>query len=173
MRLRSPVIAAAALCALFAPTAATAQELRVTDPAGDAEGPGLDMVAARVDNRDYRVVVWVRFAEDVRGDVIVSVDRRHGSGLRMVHEHRPNGADDAFVVAGAFSDSRPSETAKCSGLRSRWHDDRPVVRMVLPARCLSSGSYGALRFAFLTEAEDDTDYAPEDPDSSRTWVPRG
>ena len=173
MSLRSVMVAAAAISALLATTPATAQELRVTDPAGDAEGPGLDIVAARVDNRDYRVIASVRVTEDVRGDVIVSVDRRHGTGVRMVHEHRPKGEDDSFVVPGAFSDSAPSRAERCPGFRARWLDDRPVVRMVLPARCLNSGSYGALRFAFLTEARDDTDYAPEEPDSSTAWIPRG
>jgi hypothetical protein len=112
-------------------------------------------------------------AKDVRGEVIVSVDRRHGTGLLLVSDHRPAGKDRNQVVAGAFSDKSGGPDVDCPGFRARWRDDRPVVRMSLPARCLNSGSYGAIRFAILTERGDDTDYAPEDPEVGSSWVSRG
>ena len=171
MRLGFSVIAATAASVLLA-APSSAQELKIEDPVGDKASPGLDIVAARVDNRDHRVVAWVRFAEDLRGEVIVSVDRRHGQGLRMVSEHRPARQDLDFVVPGAFSDKAGGAEVRCSGYRVRWRDDRPVMRMTLPARCLNSGNYGAVQVAVLTERGDDTDYAPE-PLSSGPWVPRG
>jgi hypothetical protein len=45
--------------------------------------------------------------------------------------------------------------------------------MSLPAACLNSGNYGAVRFAVLTERESDTDYAPGSPTTSSPWIPRG
>ena len=172
MRLGSFMTAATVLGVLLVAPPSDAQQLRVTDPAGDAAGPGLDIVAARVDNRDYRVVARVRFAKDVRGDVIVSLDRRHGKGLRMVSRHRPAGQDKGFVLAGAFTDKGSGADVKCPGFRAGWRGDQPVVRMSLPAHCLNSGAYGAIRFAVLTERRGDTDYAPEPKGSSR-WLPRG
>lgn len=174
MELKGVVMAAATVSALLLTAAPSyAQELSVTDPSGDADGPGLDIVAAKIDNRDHRIVARVRFTDAVRGDVIVSVDRRHGTGLRLVSEHRPAGETTNFVVPGAFTDQRAAEKVKCPGFRVRWLTDRPVVRMSLPARCLNSGNYGAVRFAILTERRGDTDYAPGDPVRSSDWIPRG
>jgi hypothetical protein len=173
MRSRACVLVATAVAAVCVATPSSAQQVAVTDPAGDAEGPGLDIVAARVDNGDYRIVAWIRFEEEARGDVIVSVDRRHGRGLRLVNEHRPNGSDTNYVLPGAFTDKSSGPDAQCPGFRARWQADRPVVRLRLPADCLNSGSYGAIRFAVLTERRDDTDYAPEEPDDASSWLPRG
>jgi hypothetical protein len=173
MRLKTLAITTAAVGALLTAAPSHAQQVRVTDPSGDAEGPGLDIVSVRVDNRDYRVVAWVRFAEDARGDVIVSTDRRRGTGLRMVSEHRPAGDDKSFLAPGAFTDRSAGPDVDCPGFRAVWQEDRPVVRMSLPARCLNSGNYGAIRFAALTERRDDTDFAPEDPDVSSEWLSRG
>ena len=167
------VIATAVVSGLLTASPSHAEQLKVTDAVGDKASPGLDIVAARVDNRDHRIVAWVRFARDVRGEVIVSVDRRHGTGLRMVREHHPAGEDEDLVVSGAFSDKRAGADGECPGYRARWRDDRPVIRMSLPARCLNSGNYGAIRFAILTERGDDTDYAPEDPEAGFSWLPRG
>lgn len=174
MGLKGVTTAAAAVSALLLTAAPSyAQPLRVTDPSGDAAGPGLDIVAATVENRDHRIVARVRFVEAVRGDVIVSVDRRHGTGLRMVSEHRPDGETKSYLVPGAFTDEGAAPAVKCPRFRARWHADRPVVRMSLPARCLNSGNYGAIRFAVLTERGGDTDYAPGDPAGSSDWIPRG
>jgi hypothetical protein len=174
MNLRGALATAAATSVLLLTAVPSyAAESRVTDPRGDAEGPGLDIVAARVENRDYRIVAVVRFVRAVRGDVIVSVDRRRGPGLRMVSEHRPAGETRSFVVPGAFTDRRAAAGAECPGFRVRWLADRPVVRMSLPARCLNSGSYGAVRFAVLTERQSDTDYAPGNPAAPSRWIPRG
>ena len=173
MRLRACVLAVTAVAAMCLAPPSSAQQVAVADPAGDAEGPGLDIVGARVDNRDYVIVAWVRFEKETRGDVIVSVDRRHGRGLRMVNEHRPSRTDTNYVVPGAFTDKAAGPDVQCHGFRARWQDDRPVVRMRLPADCLNSGSYGAIRFAVLTEKRDDTDYAPESPDDASSWIPRG
>ena len=114
----------------------------------------------------------VRFADDVRGDVIVSVDQRGGTGLRLISEHDPAGETTNYVIPGAFTDRR-AEGVRCPGFRARWLEDRPVVRMAMPSRCLDSGDYGAIRFAVLTERGDDTDYASGVPDEGSAWIPRG
>ena len=75
-------------------------------------------------------------------------------------------------LPGAFTDRRVAGE-RCSGFRVRWLDDRPVVRMSMPSRCLDSGDYGAIRFAVLTERGSDTDYAPGGPADASAWIPRG
>lgn len=102
----------------------------------------------------------------------MSVDQRGGTGLRLVSEHDPAGETTSYVLPNAFTDLRARE-ARCPGFRARWFDDRPVVRMVMPSRCLDSGDYGAIRFAVLTERGDDTDYAAGDPGDGSVWIPRG
>ena len=134
---------------------------------------GLDIVAAAVDNRDHRIIARVRYTEAVRGDVIVSVDRRRGQGVRLVSEHRPRGETTSYVLPGAFTDRRVDAEVRCPRFRVRWLEDRPVVRMVLPARCLNAGNYGAVRFAVLTERGADADYAPGEPVAASAWIPRG
>jgi hypothetical protein len=170
MRISGVFATVSALVLVAAPS--QAQELRVTDPQGDGANKGLDIVAARVDNADDRVVARVRFADDVRGDVIVSVDQRGGTGLRLISEHDPAGKTRNYVIPGAFTDRR-AEAVRCPGFRARWLEDRPVVRMAMPSRCLGSGDYGAIRFAVLTERGDDTDYASGVPDEGSAWIPRG
>ena len=172
MKLGILVIATAVVSALVTASPSQADQLRITDPAGDGATPGLDIVAATVDNRDYRIITWVRFAKDVRGEVIVSVDRRHGKGLRLVSEHRPAGKDRNQVVAGAFSDKSAGPDVNCPGFRARWRDDRPVVRMSLPLAASTQAGRGD-PVAILTERGDDTDYAPEDPQTGSSWVSRG
>lgn len=174
MELKFAGVAGATVSALLLTAVPSyAQQLSVTDPSGDAVGRGLDIVVANIDNRDHRIVARVRFTDSVRGDVIVSIDRRHGTGLRLISEHRPAGETTNDVEAGAFTDQRAGRRVKCPGFRVRWLTDRPVVRMSLPARCLNSGNYGAVRFAVLTERRSDTDYAPGDPVRSSGWIPRG
>jgi hypothetical protein len=170
---RAAIAAATGALLLVQAGPAAAQRVAVTDPAGDGLQPGLDIVRAAVANRDYRIVARVQFAEEVRGDVIVSIDRRAGRGLRLVNEHRPAGTDRSYVLDGAFTDSKPGSRTKCRALRVRWEQEEPVVVMTLPSRCLNGGSYGAIRFAVLTERGGDTDYAPETDGGSSAWIPRG
>lgn len=176
MRHGGTALAAALTMVVLAAPSASAQRVAITDPAGDGANAGLDIVRAAVDNRDDRVVARVRFVEDVRGDLIVSIDRRRGTGLRLVSEHRPDGPTTNSVVVGAFTD-RPAEergqVVDCPGFRVRWLEDRPVARMVLPSSCWHGGDYGALRFAVLTERGGDTDYAPGTPTTVSAWLPRG
>lgn len=174
MIMRPAVVVAVLLGILLAMTTpAQAERLAVSDPRGDRETRGLDMVGISVDNRDFAVVVRVRFTRSVRGDVIVSVDPRRATGVRLISEYRPSGEIRNYVEPFAFSDVAARSVA-CAGFRVRWLSDRPVVRMRMPARCLNGGSYGAIRFAVLTErGASDTDYAPGVPPRNSRWVPRG
>ena len=191
MRTSRASAAAAALAVLGtlligAPT--HARPLAVDDPAGDRSGRGLDITRAVLKNRDHRLLGRVRFTREVRGDVVVSVDPRGASGLRLVNEHRPAAEDRNWVAAGAFSDitggvedgsggsgasAAPGEVP-CKGFRVRWSSRRPVVVLSLPSRCLHDGDYGAVRFAVLTErASGDSDYAPGNRRRVTGWIPRG
>ncbi len=144
----------------------------VVDPLGDT-GPGtrLDVVRATVANDDRTVVARVAFAKDVRGDVIVSLDPRGDTGVRLVATKRRDGTVTSRLLPGAFTDRRaPSgDTPACRGLRVRWAED--VARLAMPSRCLHGGDYGAVRFSVLTENGADSDVAPDRGTSG--WIPRG
>lgn len=143
----------------------------VTDPAGDAGGPQrLDVTRAAVSNDDRVVVARVRFAEDRTGDVIVSIDPRGDSGLRLVATKASDGTVTDDILPGAFTDGGDvEEPTPCRGLRVRWADD--VARLAMPSSCLHDGDYGALRFSVLTENGADSDVAPDRGSSG--WIPRG
>lgn len=147
----------------------------MTDPAGDAYGRGLDITSAQIRNRDSAVVTTVTFVEDVRGDVIVSLEARRGSGVRVVHEHRTDRKDRTFVLPGSFTVAASGPV--CKGVSGDWHPRARSVTLRLPSRCLDDGDYGAVRAAVLTEGrQGDTDLAPESSrgmPAATAWIPRG
>ena len=154
---------------------ATAQQLTVHDPAGDAVDHGLDLTRITVRNLDHKVVAKVHFVESVRGNLIISLDPRHATGLRMVSEYRPTGHTRNLVVPGAFTDKHGGEQpapTRCKGFTVAWSAARPMATLSMPSRCLHRGNFGALRFAALTEKGPDSDYAPGESGSS-AWIPRG
>ncbi|MDX6324839.1 MAG: hypothetical protein QOK15_1193 [Nocardioidaceae bacterium] len=172
---RTPLVAAVAAVFLAA-APASAQNLAASDPAGDASGPGLDITRVVYRNLDHRVVARVRFAAAVPGDLIVSVDPRGGTGLRLVSQYRPHRTTTSFVLHGAFSDGRTQPVVSCPRFQVTWDRaaDRAILRM--PSTCLHHGNFGAVRFGVLTEEArggGDTDYAPGDPSQTTAWVPRG
>lgn len=143
----------------------------VSDPVGDAGGPQrLDVTRATVHNKDRLVVARVNLAEDEKGDIIVSLDPRGDSGLRLVATKKADGSVREQILPGAFTDrgdiDRPTP---CRGLRVRWAED--VARLAMPSACLHDGDYGAVRFSVLTENGADSDIAPDRGTSG--WIPRG
>ena len=166
-------LAVAAVMAVAAPAAA--QQRSITDPAGDADNPGLDITGATVHNRDHAVVATVRFTELVRGDLIVSVDPRGARGVRLVSRYTGDGPGRTILVAGAFTDrgdfsERP---VRCRGLEADWSVEKSTATLRMPARCLHHGRYGAVRFAVLTERGADTDFAPDRRSGVSGWIARG
>jgi hypothetical protein len=133
---------------------------------------------ARLANHDYALTVRVRFSEAVRGSLVVSVDRRHGSGLRLVSRYRPQGETRSFVLRHAFTDrGAGNQRIACHGLRVSWDAEAATATLRLPSRCFNDGDYGAVRFAVLTErGSGDSDVAPETASgdiAESAWIPRG
>lgn len=154
---------------------AQARQLTVTDPAGDTSTPGLDITSAQVRNRDHAIITTVSFVRDVRGNLIVALTARNGSGLRVVYERRPAGTDRTFVLPGSFARTAGSF---CQGVSGEWNARSRSVTLRLPSRCLDGGDYGAVRAAVLTENRGggDVDFAPEKDNGdigSTAWIPRG
>ena len=173
LRFLAAVVPAALAVSLVAAAPVQAQALSVTDAAGDASGDRLDITEVTLRNRDHRVVARASFEEAVRGDLIVSVDRRKGQGMRMISRHRPDGTTRNRVVTGAFSDRRGGKRVACKGFTVRWDTRAETATLRLPARCLNRGNCGAVRFAVLTESArggGDVDLAP---DKRRGWIARG
>lgn len=163
------VLGVAAPLGLASPVHAASTE--VTDPVGDAGGPQrIDVTRAAVHNDDRRLVARVSLAADRKGDIIVSVDPRGDSGLRLEASKAADGSVTDEILPGAFTDGgdvdRPTP---CRGLRVRWAED--VARLAMPSACLHDGDYGAVRFSVLTENGADSDLAPDR--GSSDWVPRG
>ncbi len=170
---RRKLAAAAALATVcvLAPAPAQAQNLQITDPAGDAPSGGLDITAATVSNRDRAVVVRVSFERAMRGELIVGVKARDGGRVVAVSEHRPLRGDRNFLFKPATG-----EKWDCRGFGVTWDHDSDTATVRLPSRCLDGGDYGAVRVFLLTEEAGggaDMDTAPETATGWTTWIPRG
>ena len=159
-------------------TAAPAQAAvsALTDPSGDAGGAKrLDVTHVKVDNLDNKIVARVTFAKPTTGDLIVSIDPRGKWGLGLIATRKGNGEVTAQVLPGSFTDRDGAGAEEiCQDLGVRW--DQDVARLVMPARCLHDGNYGAVRFAVLTENGADSDYVPDTADGGigvSGWIPRG
>jgi hypothetical protein len=174
MRIPRATVAAiltAALLALSAP--AQARSILVGDPAGDAAGPrpGLDITSVAFHNRDRAVVVDLSFVRDVRGVVIVAIrTRQHRVAAVVVSKHRRTGQDSTFLVGHKTS---------CRGLTSAWNRAAATLSLRVPAACVLTGNYGAVKaWALIERLHDgaDVDYAPQKPNGNiayTDWIPRG
>ena len=165
----------AVLLSLLA-TPAFGQRLSLEDPAGDAANDVLDITAVTLANRDYSVVAHVALAEMERGDVVVSVDRRHGRGVRLVTHRSSDGTVTSRLLGGAFTDRASGGELACGRLRAAWDDDASRVSLRMPSRCWNDGDYGAVRYAVLTErGSRDRDWTPDDNGAVGVsdWVARG
>lgn len=170
--MRRTAAAAAVLVAASVPSAPVyAQSLTYDDAIGDTLGPGLDITAVVVRNRDRSVLATVSFRRDRRGDLILGLQTRDGDGIGVVNEHRPAREDRSFT----FDDS----SRLCRGLRVSWQGTTATLR--LPSQCFAKGDYGALRFFVLTEDVpnriSDIDLVPNRVDGQQVtwsrWIPRG
>jgi hypothetical protein len=174
---RVAVLSSVLSLVLLAAPAAQAQRLAVSDPSGDADGGKLDITRAALANRDYRLVARIALAELERGDVIVSVDRRRGHGVRLVARRAADGSVRGRLLPGAFTDRGTGSALTCDRIAVTWNDDASRVSLRMPSRCWNDGDYGAVRFAVLTErGSGDRDWAPADADGGvgvSGWVPRG
>jgi hypothetical protein len=173
MRLFSAATAAATVL-LATATSASAAELRLADPAGDAPRGQLDIISVTLDSRERAVVARVDLVDVVRGDVILSVDRRGGQGVLMVTERRSDGTTKSQLRAGAFTDTRGGGPLRCRGFSATWDEKDAVVTFRLPSRCWADGDYGAVRFTALTErGGGDSDLAPDEGREASRWIARG
>lgn len=159
--------------------AAHAAEYTVYDPAGDAANKGLDFTEVRLNNLDRKIVVTTKFVKDRRGKLIVSVEPRGGTGVRLVSVYRPGGTTTNKILPGAFSDpasERSSNAVACPGFKVVWKASSDLARIQLPSRCLAGADYGAVRFGYLSERGADTDFGPQSEKGFLTttdWIPRG
>lgn len=169
---RLGILAGAALTPLLlGPAPASAQQVVIDDPSGNASQGEIDFTRVTLDNGDHAVTARLRLYNARSGTLIVSVDPRGGRGVRMISEYDPVGHTTNYVVDGAFGESHPAhEPSQCKGFRVNWSMERPIVTLKLPSSCLDGGDYGAVRFAVLTEGDSGSD--ADDARGTR-WVPRG
>lgn len=125
------------------------------------------------------MIAYLTAADLSSGAVIISVDRRDGTGVRLVTSRRPDGTINGRVYTGAFTDAEEliGGPLPCRGYNVAWDDATSTVKLSMPSSCWNAGDYGALRFAALTEKQGaDSDFAPGSADgdlTSSAWVPRG
>jgi len=176
MHLRTVAVATSLAATLLAfPAPAHARSLSVPDEAGDTIDRGLDITSVTFKNRDKAVVVGFEFTRDRRGEVIVAMGARRGPSVRIISQHPRTGRDNTFLI------DRSGDEVPCEKLSSDWDRAAATLKLRMPAECLGSGNYGALRFWALTEGypgsgSSDVDYAPETPDGGlglTARVPRG
>lgn len=158
---------------------ASAAEYTVYDAAGDAANPGLDFTEVTVNNLDTKIVATAKFVRDRRGKLVVSIDPRGGTGVRLVSVYRPGGTTKNKVLPGAFSDpgsAQDNTPIECPGFKVTWKPKADLARLQLPSSCLSDGDYGAVRFGYQSEKGADTDFGPQSEKGYLTatdWIPRG
>ncbi len=175
------VLGTALATAFLGAAPASAQQLTVSDPQGDSSARTLDILSVTFRNRDAVVVADMTFADTTRdGDIIVSVDPRGGTGVRMVSTFRAAGGTKNFVLHKAFTDRGSStKRVRCPGFSMRQgtgDGGSPSITLRMPSRCLAGGNFGALRFAVLIEHHGDRDWAPAARNGgvgSTDWVARG
>jgi len=173
------VVPAVVTAMLLGAAPATAQEVTIPDAQGDSSGRALDVLSVTARNLDRTVAVEMTFAMTTEAShIIVSVDPRGGTGVRMVSEFRPAGLGRTknYVLRKALTDSGEGQKrVACRGLtlREGMADAGPTITLRMPSKCLNGGNYGALRFAVLIErGREDRDWAP-DAGRSTDWVARG
>ena len=150
--------------ALVSAPAASAAELGLTDPSGDNAVVGLDIVAADLDNDDYRLKTTVDFRRHRSGTVVVGLEARQRGLLRVVNQHDPDGTDRTLLL-------NSSGRVTCRGIRAEWDAADAEVTLSVPSTCLWNGNYGAVQPWVLTEPlNTGTDV---DTLTTSSWTPRG
>lgn len=153
-----------ALMCLGAPSAHAA-ELALTDPSGDNQGVGLDILATELANNDYRVNVTIDYRVNRAGSTIVGLKARDRAVVRVVDQHKADGGGRTFLV------NSDGDTISCRGLRSDWDKDDVELTLSVPSTCLWNGNYGAVQPWVLTEPlKDGSDI---DLLKTRQWIARG
>lgn len=154
---------------LAMPASARAQHITVTDEAGDASGPGLDITSVNFASHDHAILVTLRFTRDKVGKVIVAVKTRDGLAAVVVSKHYRRGPDHTSSLIGTA----------CAGPTSTWDRAAAMLRLRLPASCVLDGNYGAVKsWALIEGLHDgaDVDYAPQRRNATiafTDWIPRG
>lgn len=179
MKRLGPVVLATTAALFLGAAPATAQEVTIPDEQGDSSGRALDILSVTARNLDRSIAVEMTFeATTEPSHIIVSVDPRGGTGVRMVSEFRPAGLGRTknYVLRKAFSDSGEGrKRIACRGLKLRegMAAAGPTITLRMPSKCLNGGNYGALRFAVLIErGGGDRDWAP-DAGGTTGWVAQG
>jgi hypothetical protein len=178
------ILGTALATVLLGAAPATAEQVTVSDPQGNSSSTALDLLGVTARNLDRAVVVTMTFVHTTeRSDIIVSVDPRRGTGVRMVSKFRPAGLGRTrnFVLRKAFTDRGISnKKIACRGLElsEGMADAGPTITLRMPSKCLNDANFGAVRFAVLIEGESsgNADSAPQEANGNSTstrWVSRG
>ena len=174
------VLVLASSFSLVAWSPASAAQHIAADPRGDdpTNGPVLDITRLRVNNRDRKLVVEVRFVRAGRGDLIVTLYKRGetpGYGTGIVSHHRPRRGDINQV-------GTRDGIQECDGLSVVWDHTRDTATVRVPPTCIDGGDYGDLKVRVLTELVVDQDFAPQGPPKPNAdeptwrwtpWIARG
>lgn len=160
---------------------ASAQQVTVGDEEGDASGQALDLIGVTLSNDDRAVVATMSFPVTTNeSTLVVSVDPRGGTGVRIVSRFKPGGTGrtENHVLARALTDRKPrAKRVPCRGVRHSegWDaSGNPTITLRMPSRCLAGGNYGALQFVVQTKAGRGRDWAPQQGTAAPIgWVPRG
>jgi hypothetical protein len=148
-------------------TPAQAQSITFTDPRGDNEYGGLDIIGGKLSNRTNTFTARIGFAANEKGDVILEMFFPDSTEYDLVVQHtkRP-GSDRAYL----HKYNEPP--VQCDGLSHVWNGSAVTFTLRIPASCMNDGTYDEIHAAILTEgyAGDDSDHALG---GDSPWIPRG
>jgi hypothetical protein len=167
MRLKLALAALLIVASSLVASPASAEQITVTDPAGDgAHGQRLDITSITVLNRDRAIVTVISFARATRGDLGVRFqtrDDRRREWAAVFTRHRFRGDRTWYGQYG--------EVQMCRRIAVVWNHDTDTVRVRLPSRCFRGGDYGAVHVKVITELGSDADLAPKNVAGKWIWTP--
>lgn len=132
----------ATLLVLVGAPPASAAVGATTDPSGDNAGPGLDIVAASVDNGADMLTATMTFRKVRSGEAIFAIKAKDVGVLRFVSLHDADGTSRNFIL-----DRKGRVT--CDGLTVTWDDTTSSVTFAAPSSCLWNGYYQTIRAPWI------------------------
>jgi hypothetical protein len=122
--------------------AASAAEGSTTDPSGDNAGPGLDIVAASLDNGADMFTATMTFRKVRSGEAIFAIKARDVGAVRFVSLRDADGSSRDFILG---SNGRVT----CDGFTVTWDDTASSVTFAAPSSCLWNGYYQTVRAPWI------------------------
>ena len=132
----------AAILLLAGAPVASAAVGETTDPSGDNAGPGLDIVAASVDNGAEFLTATMTFRKVRSGEAIFAIRAKDVGFVRFVSLRDADGSSRDFILGR-------KGRVTCEGFSATWDDTALSVTFAAPSSCLWGGYYQTVRAPWI------------------------